>query len=158
MTSRRKAREVLLKVLYLSESRRISVDDAVSEMIAVDTEIADMNDDSEVRSLKQFSFGLDNKQKEYVVTLARKIENNSDQLNNYIKPVLRNWDFSRVSRIDRIILWIALAEILYMLDIPHAVSINEAIELAKRYSSEKSSSFINGVLDSALKNIQKEMK
>ncbi|MFC1490490.1 transcription antitermination factor NusB [Candidatus Latescibacterota bacterium] len=156
MASRRKAREVLLKVLYLSESRDFSVDDAVDEMVDIDVDIAELADDPEVdvESLKPFSFGLDDDQKKYVLTLARKIENDRELLNDYIKPVLRNWDFSRVSRVDRIIMWIAIAEMLYMLDIPHAVSINEAIEVAKDFSSEKSSSFINGVLDSISKNIK----
>ena len=153
MASRRKAREVVLKVLYLCESRVINVDTAFDEMAAIDSEIAEMEDDPEVINLKPFSLGLDEKQKEFAVTLTRKIEENKEILNEQIKPVLKNWDFSRISRIDRIILWIALTEILYMPDIPLAVSIDEAIELAKKFSSEKSSSFINGVLDAAARNM-----
>ena len=153
MASRRKAREVVLKVLYLCESRVINVDTAFDEMAAIDSEIAEMEDDPEVINLKPFSLGLDEKQKEFAVTLTRKIEENKEILNEQIKPVLKNWDFSRISRIDRIILWIALTEILYMPDIPPAVSIDEAIELAKKFSSEKSSSFINGVLDAAVRNM-----
>ena len=153
MTSRRKAREVVLKILYLSESRGINVDTAIGEMSAIDKEIADLTDDSDIKYLQPFSLGLDEKQKEFVITLSRRIEENRDVLNNYIKPVLKNWDFSRISRIDRIILWIALAEMLYLFDIPIAVSFNEAIELAKKFSSEKSSSFINGILDAAARNM-----
>ena len=153
MASRRRAREVLLKALYLSESRQYSVDAAVDEMIVIDTEIAELGDDPDAETLKPFSFGLDDEQKEYVLTLGRKIEQNSDSLSDHIKPVLRNWDFSRISRIDRMIMWIAIAEMLYMLDIPRAVSINEAIEIAKDFSSEKSSGVINGILDSISKNI-----
>ena len=153
MASRRKAREVVLKVLYLCESRGINADTAFNEMSAIDSEIAEMADDPEVINLKPFSLGLNEKQKEFAATLTRKIEENKEILNEQIKPVLKNWDFSRISRIDRIILWIALAEILYMLDIPPTVSINEAIELAKKFSSAKSSSFINGVLDAAVLNM-----
>ena len=153
MASRRKAREVVLKVLYLCESRVINVDTAFDEMAAIDSEIAEMEDDPEVINLKPFSLGLDEKQKVYVLALCRKIEENSEILNNHIKPVLINWDFERISRIDRIILWIALAEMLYMPDIPITVSMNEAIELAKKFSSKKSSSFINGVLDATAVNI-----
>lgn len=158
MSSRRKAREVLLKILYLSESREINVDAAISEMSAIDEVIADMTDDSEIKHLKPFSFGLDEKQEKFVITLARKIEENMDVLNDNIKPFLKNWDFSRISRIDRIIMWIALAEMLYMFDIPPAVSINEAIELAKKFSSEKSPSFINGILDTAVRNMGVKVK
>jgi len=153
LASRRKAREVVLKVLYLCESRGINADTAFDEMSAIDSEIAEMADDPEVINLKPFSLGLNEKQKEFAATLTRKIEENKEILNEQIKPVLKNWDFSRISRIDRIILWIALAEILYMLDIPPIVSINEAIELAKEFSSKKSSSFINGVLDAAVLNM-----
>ena len=158
MSSRRKAREVLLKILYLSESREINVDAAISEMSAIDEVIADMTDDSEIKHLKPFSLGLDEKQEKFVITLARKIEENKDVLNDNIKPFLKNWDFSRISRIDRIIMWIALAEMLYMFDIPPAVSINEAIELAKKFSSEKSPSFINGILDTAVRNMGVKVK
>lgn len=153
MASRRKAREVVLKVLYLCESRGIDVDTAFDEMSAIDSEIAEMEDDPEVMNLKPFSLGLDEKQKEFAITLTKKIEENKGILNEHIKPVLKNWDFSRVSRIDRIILWIALAEMLYILDIPPTVSINEAIELAKKFSSEKSSSFVNGILDAAARSM-----
>ena len=153
MASRRKAREVVLKVIYLCESRGINADAAFDEMGAIDSEIAGMADNPEVINLKPFSLGLNEKQKEFAVTLTRKIEENKEILNEQIKPVLKNWDFSRISRIDRIILWIALAEILYMLDIPPTVSINEAIEIAKKFSSEKSSSFINGILDAAVLNM-----
>jgi len=153
VASRRKAREAVLKIMYLSESRCISVESAFNEMSALDKEIAGMGDDQEVRNLKPFTLGIDGKQKEFVLTLIRKIDLNKDVLNKQIKPVLKNWDFSRISRIDRIILWIALAEMLYILDIPPAVSINEAIELAKTYSSEKSSSFVNGILDSVARNM-----
>jgi len=153
LASRRKAREVVLKALYLCESRGINADTAFDEMSAIDSEIAKMANDPDVINLKPFSLGLNEKQKEFAATLTRKIEENKEILNEQIKPVLKNWDFSRISRIDRIILWIALAEILYMLDIPPIVSIDEAIELAKKFSSKKSSSFINGVLDAAVLNM-----
>jgi N utilization substance protein B len=116
-------------------------------MAAIDREIAGMDDNPDAQNLKPFSLGLDDKQKQFAFSLAVKIEDNKETLNSLIKPVLHNWDISRISRIDRIILWIALTEMLYMFDIPYSVSMNEAIELAKKYSSEKSSSFINGILD-----------
>ncbi len=153
MSSRRNAREAVLKALYLSECRNISVEMAFDEMSDIDNEITRMGNNPEIKELKPFSLGLDEKQKEFALTLARKIEDNSEIINDYIKPVLKNWDFKRISRIDRIIMWIALAEMSYMPDIPLSVSINEAIELAKKFSSEKSSSFVNGILDSAAVNM-----
>ncbi|GAI10419.1 unnamed protein product, partial [marine sediment metagenome] len=74
MASRRKAREAVLKILYLSESRCISVESAFNEMSAVDKEIAEMGDNPEVRILKPFSLGIDENQKEFVVTLFRNID------------------------------------------------------------------------------------
>ena len=153
MASRRKAREAALKILYLKESRGISIREAFDEMSAVDDEIAKMHDRSEIMDLKPFALGLNEEQKVFVLEIIHKIEENRDTLNNLIKPVLKNWDFSRISRIDRIILYIALAEMSFILDIPAKVSINEAIELAKTFSSEKSPSFINGILDAISKNM-----
>ena len=77
MSSRRKAREAVLKTLYLSESRGISVDMAFDEMSAIDNEIAEIGSDPENKDLRPFSLGLDEKQKEFALTLARKIEENS---------------------------------------------------------------------------------
>ena len=143
----------MLKILYLSESHNISVDAAVHEMEEVDKEIAAQTNKQDIAELKPFSLGLDEKQKNFAVSLAHKIVDSKSMFNDQLTPVLINWDISRLSRIDRMILWIAMAEMTYMHDIPPNVSINEALELAKRYSSEKSPSFINGVLDAAARNM-----
>ena len=157
MVSRRKAREVVLRALYMSECRNMHVSEVFTEMEAIDREIAESGDDEEVQHLHHFSFGLDPKQKEFALSLAGKVVKNKDVLNSYLVPVLKNWDFNRISRIDRIIMWVALAEMLYMLDIPMTVSINEAIEIAKKYSSEKSPAFVNGVLDSASRSLKTDI-
>ena len=69
---------------------------------------------------------------------------------------MRHWDRKRVARIDDCILRLGACELIAFLDIPTAVSINEAIELAKKYSTEQSGSFVNGVLDAvAAKNLTK---
>jgi len=153
VNSQRKAREAVLKALYLSESRSMTADEAFGEMSDIDREIESKAGEPEAEALKPFALGLSSAKKEFALSLAHQIENNREKLNELIKPVLKNWDFSRVSRIDRIILWIALAEMLYMLDIPPSVSINEAIELAKKFSTHKSPAFINGILDSIARNL-----
>ena len=66
-----------------------------------------------------------------------------------------NWDLSRIALIDRILLRMAVCEFLSFEDIPPKVTINEAIDIAKRYSTEKSGKFINGILDAALLDLQK---
>lgn len=152
MSSRRKARETLIRALYIAESRGITVDNAVSEMSDIDHEI-DEGQDSDDLPLKPFGLGLDDDQKDFALILGRKIERNSETFSDTIRTVLVNWDFSRLSRIDRYIMWIALAEMKFMPDIPVRVSINEAVELARKYSSEKSPSFINGVLDAAAREM-----
>jgi len=63
------------------------------------------------------------------------------------------WDLERIARLDRIILRIGIAEMLHFPDIPEKVSINEAIETAKKYSTENSGKFINGILDSVKSDI-----
>ena len=67
-----------------------------------------------------------------------------------------NWDLGRIALIDRILLRMAICELLTFEDIPPKVSINEAIEVAKRYSTPKSGQFINGVLDAVLLELQRD--
>jgi transcription antitermination protein NusB len=153
VASRRKAREALLKALYLSESRRITVREAFSEMEAVDHEIEQTPVEREDLPLEPFALGIEEGQKEFALALAYRISRKKDTFNEQIKAVLENWDFSRISRIDRYIMWIALAEMTSMPDIPLNVSFNEAIELAKKFSSGKSSGFVNGILDSVAQNM-----
>lgn len=70
-----------------------------------------------------------------------------EQLDQKISEVSLNWSISRMLRVDRNILRMAVFEMLHCEDIPAKVSINEAIEIAKRFGSEESPTFINGVLD-----------
>ncbi len=153
MSSRTKAREAVLRILYLSESRGMTVDQAYGEMAEVDKEMILHAGEPDAEALKPFSLGLDPEDREYAIALARRVEQKRDEFNDLIRPVLKNWVLERVSRIDRIILWIAIAEMQYRFDIPPLVSVNEAIELARKYSSHKSPKFINGVLDSIARNL-----
>lgn len=82
----------------------------------------------------------------------------SDEINEMIDAHLKNWDANRVAYMDRIIMHVALAEILSFPTIALQVSMNEYIEMAKEYSSEKSHSFINGILDEIIKGLKKENK
>ena len=67
-----------------------------------------------------------------------------------------NWDLSRIALIDRILLRMAICELMGFEDIPPKVSINEAIEVAKRYSTPRSGQFINGILDAVLLDLQQD--
>ena len=69
------------------------------------------------------------------------------ELDGHIKALAHNWEFDRVAKIDLAILRLAMFEMLYRKDIPPVVSINEAIDLSKQYSTADSKRFINGILD-----------
>jgi N utilization substance protein B len=88
--------------------------------------------------------------------LTVKFEKERENLDTLIKKRVTNWEFKRLAIIDRIVLRIGVCELLYFEDIPPKVSINEAIEIARRFSTEKSDKFVNGVLDSILDDLIKE--
>ena len=67
---------------------------------------------------------------------------------------LQNWDFNRVAQVDQVLLRMGVCEIFFMDDIPPKVTITEMVEIAKIYSTEESSGFINGILDSVFKDYQ----
>lgn len=69
------------------------------------------------------------------------------EIDTHIKALAHNWEFDRVAKIDLAILRLAMFEMLYRKDIPPVVSINEAIDLSKQYSSADAKRFINGILD-----------
>lgn len=86
--------------------------------------------------------------KDFAVKLFRATILNADQYQRYMSETSRNWDFSRLAYMDVVIMQIAIAEMLTFSNIPISVSINEYVELAKLYSTPKSGSYINGMLDS----------
>lgn len=77
------------------------------------------------------------------------IEHKSN-IDNIIKTKVANWEFGRIALIDRLILRMSICEFLYFKDIPPKVTMNEAIELAKLFSTERSGQFVNGILDAVL--------
>ncbi len=96
--------------------------------------------------------GFLGKSKEFSKELVQLVLENLKELDLIIPNYLKNWKYDRILSIDRNILRLGLAELLYRKDIPYKVTINEAIELAKKFGDEKSGSFINGVLDNIVKN------
>ena len=65
-----------------------------------------------------------------------------------------NWDLNRLARTDRYVLWMAVTEFLYFEDIPPKVTLNEAVEVARVFGTDKSPSFVNGVLDAVLRELE----
>lgn len=84
---------------------------------------------------------------EFAEKLAFCVQRNEHDLEAQVAEVLENWRFDRLSLIERALLKLGAAEILYFPDIPPRVTINEYIELAKVFSSENAPAFINGILD-----------
>jgi N utilization substance protein B len=70
-----------------------------------------------------------------------------DAIDAHIKKHVQNWDFSRIAAVDRNILRLAIFEMLHREDIPPVVSINEAVDIAKKFSTQDSGKFVNGILD-----------
>ncbi|NPA43495.1 MAG: transcription antitermination factor NusB [Chlorobi bacterium] len=79
---------------------------------------------------------------------------NKDTLYGMIKDKTLNWDFERISNVDKILMALALAEFLYFPEIPPMATINEYVEIAKEFSTPKSNSFINGILDKIYKELR----
>ena len=90
---------------------------------------------------------------DYVKEAVKVVNDNLSKIDEIITESLVNWKLDRISKVNLTILRLAVAEMLYVEDVPEKVAINEAIELTKKYSDEKSVSFINGVLDKAFKSI-----
>lgn len=84
--------------------------------------------------------------KDYAVAIAEKFQENSKEVDEKIQKYAKGWDIERLVKMDKDILRIAIVELLYLKDAPMKVIVDEALELAKKYSTDESSSFINGIL------------
>ncbi len=80
----------------------------------------------------------------------------AEEADKLISQHADNWDLTRIALIDRVLLRMALSEFIRFEDIPPKVTINEAIDIAKRYSTDKSGKFVNGILDATLLDLQKQ--
>jgi len=98
---------------------------------------------------KRYSFNSLNQA--FISDLFFKTINNKEFLEKKIITHAENWEIQRIALLDKLILLMAICELYFMDDIPPKVTISEAIEIAKRYSTEESSSFVNGILDAVYK-------
>ena len=83
----------------------------------------------------------------YARALVTGVLENKPELDSRISEVTANWKLERIAAVDRAVLRLGLYELLEMAEVPPKVVINEAVELAKKFSTEKSGAFVNGVLD-----------
>ncbi len=132
--SRRLAREHALQALYAYEMTKGPIEEIISNQLT-----------------KRFS---DENILRFAEKLVRSSIENSPDLDSRIEIKALNWEFSRIAILDRLILRIGICELIHFEDIPPKVTINEAIEIAKKYSTEKSGVFVNGILDSVLRDLK----
>lgn len=103
------------------------------------------------------NFGIED-DRSFMCNLFRKVVVHSKEYDQILSSHIQNWDYDRVAKIDILILKMALAEILEFTTIPVKVTINEYIEIAKAFSTQKSNVFINGLLDSLIREFKEEGK
>jgi N utilization substance protein B len=132
MGGRRLSREMALKVLFQIDLVSTNIEETL-----------------------KYTFGNDkflDEVKEFTLILVKGVMINLSEIDKAINNYTNNWSLERITNIDRNILRMAIYEILYLNNIPKSVSINEAVELAKKYGTKSSFSFVNGVLGKINKN------
>ncbi|TAN45710.1 MAG: transcription antitermination factor NusB [Nitrospirae bacterium] len=142
---RRKAREYALQFLYRIDFMENASDNPVSDTrIKTDTSPA-------VNAFWHETGETDPGIKSFAEDIIKGTIKHLASLDKLIQEVAEHWKLSRIASVDRNILRAAVYELLHRKDIPSAVTINEAIEIAKKYSTAESASFINGILDKIAK-------
>lgn len=96
-------------------------------------------------------------QVQYIDCVVSGVANRSEELNEQIQQYSIGWDVSRISKLTRTILQLAIFEILYVEDVPTGVAISEAVRLSKLYDGDDTGSFVNGILGSFARNLQAEV-
>ncbi len=135
---RRKAREYALQILY-----QCDLTGAAPRREMLDSFWADNPAPDDVKAFaEELVFGT---------------MENIERIDSLIESVAENWELDRMAAVDRNILRSATYELAFKGDVPAAVTMNEAIEIAKKFSTRESSSFINGVLDRIAKRLKKKM-
>ncbi len=141
MGQRRKAREETLRILFRLEFENKQIE----------------------RTLNQYwkSKKASKEIKEYSTWLVKGIISDQAKIDNIIQKVSEHWRISRMALVDRNILRMAVFELVHEKNIAPAIIINEAIEIAKKYSGDEAATFVNGILDAVrkdLKDIKKSLK
>lgn len=124
MSARSKARKRALDLIFAAEAQRISVDDLLT-------------------SQQDAGEGPAN---EYTVTLVRGVHERRERLDALISEYAEGWTLDRLPAVDRNVLRLGIFEILYVEDVPDAVAVSEAVNMARDLSTDESPGFVNGVL------------
>lgn len=134
--SRKLAREDAFKLIFEMEITKISAEDALGYLF--DT----VENSNEMWAQTKVSASG----RSYIEAVVRGVEEKRTELNKTIEKTLKDWTIDRISKVNLAILELAVFEISHIDDIPDKVSVNEAVELAKKYSGKEDASFVNGVL------------
>lgn len=126
-SSRHLARQLVLQALYADEIGETEASGVLTRLIA--------------------ESGLNDKHAEFAHFLLSKAQGSEKSASDAIATLAENWQLERLATVDRIIMWLAMTELREMPDIPVKVAINEALELAKEFSTGQSAAFINGIID-----------
>lgn len=135
---RQEAREFFMQMLFQMESQQ---------------------DYSQEMKERFFTYNeIDDSQKKYLDRLFAIVTEHLNEIDNILEESSSNWKMDRIGKTDLAILRLSLAEILYFKEIPDSASINEAVELAKRYGTEDSGKFVNGILGKVVRGKNAEGK
>ncbi len=135
-STRREVRERVMQALYAFEQGGGSAEDVLKNVLGPQVE--------------------DPKALKFAQTLFLRTLDRAEQVDELVAQHAANWEIGRIALVDRVLMRMAVVEIMTFEDIPPKVSINEAIDIAKRYSTPKSGTFINGILDSILLQLLRE--
>lgn len=130
-TKRKKARELTMQLLFQAEAQKCFEDDMAEKYI----ENSIKGDES----------------RDYARRVFRNVKENIQYIDEAINRFSRNWSTDRMPKIDLAVARLSAAEILFLDDVPDIVSVNEAVELAKEFGTEKSPKFLNGILGQIIK-------
>lgn len=133
---RRKAREHALQILFQLDIRKEKPSAVVLKHLW-----AEYRPDDEVKAFAE--------------EIIKGTYKHLSEINSLIHQCAKNWTLDRMAVVDRNVIRMAVYEILFRMDIPTSVTINEAIEIAKKYGTEESASFVNGILDSVARSTGK---
>jgi N utilization substance protein B len=136
--SRRIIREKVMQALYAHEISDEPLDKITSELF---------------ENIKSDMHGY-----QFALAIIDRLTVNKKEVDNLIIHDIDNWGLERLAIIDKIVLRIAITELLFFPDIPPKVTINEAIEIVKKYSTDKSGTFINGILDTIYIKMKEQHK
>ena len=89
----------------------------------------------------------------YIDTVVSGVANREEELNAEIQKYAIGWDVSRISKLTRCVMQLAIFEILYVADVPTGVAVSEAVRLAKKYDGDDTGSFVNGILGAFARNL-----